>query len=1285
MFVLGKIGNLVGLYAKNPARFFRHAGNGLKSLVAEGPSAFTKKVGIVFDIARSAKDDEVVAKALKQRSKELLETYQASGDHLFEAVYERLKPFVPNESEINSKPDRAARIKAFTEQMLSHYHLFDEGYYLSKYLSGKSVTNALDHYLSIGQFHGFWPNPFFDPIDYLLTYPEVAKSGVNPVIHFTFFGSDLGYVAGQLFDPGYYLKMNEDVAESVRPPFAHFLETGRGEGRRPYPFAGHSELKQLAHKWGRGTILIVSHDAEVGGAQTIALNFARWLNISTLFSVKILLMRGGPNLNKFKELAPIFDYEGHEKLYGADLARSMFREFAGSDIQCVLLNSIASGRFFDIWEGVAPVVSYLHELPQIISHYGDNIEKVLKGSAHVVSGSHAVQNSLLSEYAEKPRRYSVVYDHVESFELKPEIGHAEKAIAKAKIGIDEEAIMVLACGTVHWRKRPDLFIDVADKVLRNSDAKYEFVWIGDGEDFAECKARVEALGWSDRIHLVGYQSELDKFFDACDIFLLPSEEDPFPIVVLFAALSCAPTVCFDDAGGIPEFAGTDHGRSVPFLNVNAMVDGVLAYGRDSELRLKHGRNARLKAMRDHTLLSTGPQLLEIIRQEAGLKPIVSVIMPNYNYEDFLNERLASIQHQTFQDFEVILLDDKSSDDSVEIMKEFALLRPGTQLIENDKNSGSPFRQWFRGIEEAQADIIWLAEADDRAEPVLLETLLPAFEDRNVFLSYGKSIPIDKDGMVLGDYEEIYLDRINVGRWSKPYVCSDHEEMSNGLGIGNCIPNASAVLFRKFELEPEFKSRLTEMKLCGDWYFYCRAIRGGRIAYSSRPVNLHRRHDSTVTNEQEGTERYFRELQTVRSYVATNYTRTDWAKGQIGKFVSEDLNRFGVEDEAQRSAILTRAVASGTQKTIPSLAVVMPDASPGGGQVFAISLANQWAEMGGRVALFNVGQLPDHPAVMARIHPNVSYYDFRELPRPFSSYLIELDIDVIQSSIWWADRHVLDSLGDVAERPVWVTTMHGCAESILDNPDIDPGFEDRFRRMLDMADAFVYTAEKNQNVFSKFRYPEKLVRINNGIKSSATTGLTRDDLGIRPSSLLLCLAARAIAEKGWREAVELTRRLNSNGVPADLLLIGEGPLADEIRTQSLPYIHCVGQVSDLQNYLSLSDICLLPSYFVGESFPLVILESLGFGTPVITSDVGELRSIVGEGDEASGLIVPLINGRVDIQGMYDAVITLADPGIRQKYAMQARKKFEAEYRLERMVEKYLMLYQSLLAPEDESSL
>ena len=92
--------------------------------------------------------------------------------------------------------------------------------------------------------------------------------------------------------------------------------------------------------------------------------------------------------------------------------------------------------------------------------------------------------------------------------------------------------------------------------------------------------------------------------------------------------------------------------------------------------------------------------------------MVSIIVPNYNHARFLPERLNSIFNQTFQDYEVILLDDASTDNSVEILNRYAANPKVSHFIVNQENSGSPFKQWKRGIDLARGEFVWIAESDD---------------------------------------------------------------------------------------------------------------------------------------------------------------------------------------------------------------------------------------------------------------------------------------------------------------------------------------------------------------------------------------------------------------------------------------------------------------------------------------------------------------------------------------------------------------------------------------------
>src|SRR6478609_3462038 len=99
---------------------------------------------------------------------------------------------------------------------------------------------------------------------------------------------------------------------------------------------------------------------------------------------------------------------------------------------------------------------------------------------------------------------------------------------------------------------------------------------------------------------------------------------------------------------------------------------------------------------------------------------VSVILPNYNHENYLKERIDSILQQTYRDFELIILDDHSSDNSKQIIELYRSNAKVSFIEYNSHNSGSPFRQWAKGIQLARGSYIWIAESDDSCEPAFLE-------------------------------------------------------------------------------------------------------------------------------------------------------------------------------------------------------------------------------------------------------------------------------------------------------------------------------------------------------------------------------------------------------------------------------------------------------------------------------------------------------------------------------------------------------------------------------------
>jgi glycosyltransferase involved in cell wall biosynthesis len=180
----------------------------------------------------------------------------------------------------------------------------------------------------------------------------------------------------------------------------------------------------------------------------------------------------------------------------------------------------------------------------------------------------------------------------------------------------------------------------------------------------------------------------------------------------------------------------------------------------------------------------------------GLK--ISVIIPNYNHAPFLKQRIDSVINQTYQEFEIIILDDCSTDSSREVMEQYRQHAKVSHIVYNEGNSGSTFKQWQKGIGLAKEDIIWIAESDDYAHPRFLERMISVLNDHpDVGFVYCNTHIIMHDGTFdKNTYADIRNIIYKTTKWNKSHIKDGKEEIKENLLINCTVNNVSGVLFRK---------------------------------------------------------------------------------------------------------------------------------------------------------------------------------------------------------------------------------------------------------------------------------------------------------------------------------------------------------------------------------------------------------------------------------------------------------------------------------------------------------
>jgi glycosyltransferase involved in cell wall biosynthesis len=215
--------------------------------------------------------------------------------------------------------------------------------------------------------------------------------------------------------------------------------------------------------------------------------------------------------------------------------------------------------------------------------------------------------------------------------------------------------------------------------------------------------------------------------------------------------------------------------------------------------------------------------------------LVSVIIPNYSHAIYLRKRIESVLEQEYEDFEVIILDDCSKDDSRSIIESYKSHPKVSQIIFNDVNTGSPFKQWMKGLELAKGDWIWIAESDDYAEKSFLKEVSSCFNlNSDIGLIYTNSYLIDKNNIV----------------WSQLSKASGQSLTYNGKDFASSmirsksmIRNASSAVFKKNLVSLSLKDAVTKFSYTGDWFFWQNISVNTMVCFIDKHLNFFRENSS----------------------------------------------------------------------------------------------------------------------------------------------------------------------------------------------------------------------------------------------------------------------------------------------------------------------------------------------------------------------------------------------------------------------------------------------------------
>ncbi|QNK77414.1 glycosyltransferase family 4 protein [Winogradskyella sp. PAMC22761] len=384
-------------------------------------------------------------------------------------------------------------------------------------------------------------------------------------------------------------------------------------------------------------ILFITHDASRSGAPILLRNFLGWIKKNTNHKFETLYRVGGPLEDDFEVLSntdffyPKY-YNNYETVIQRILNRLGYYKFKLKNHHIKLLEYYKKENFDIIYSNTIvnldvllflkqlniPIITHVRELESTIDYFGG--KKLIKGldelNQFFIGDSYSVKENLIKKHQIASNKIDVVHEYVEIPEVLPTTKVTEDL--KKTLNLPNNAFIVGASGGGLWRKGYDLFIQAAIATCKQKgNENVYFIWVGGfkPDKQVELDYDIEKSGLKDKILFVGAQKKPLDYFSMFDVFILASREEPFGIVGMESALFETPIICFKDSGGMPEFITDKCGLAVPYLDIPKLVEAILFFKQNPELRKEYGLNARNKVLTQHTLEIKSKELLEIMENQ----------------------------------------------------------------------------------------------------------------------------------------------------------------------------------------------------------------------------------------------------------------------------------------------------------------------------------------------------------------------------------------------------------------------------------------------------------------------------------------------------------------------------------------------------------------------------------------------------------------------------------------------------------------------------------------------
>lgn len=1020
--------------------------------------------------------------------------------------------------------------------------------------------------------------------------------GFDCVQHYIEIGFGEGRNPSRDFCSTHYLEVNSDVRVAGINPLYHFITAGRSEGRT----ACHIPKRRMPSLNVAPKVLFIGHSGNVAGAEIMLNDIIEWYANKTSYNIDILVLGYGPLCQAYQKFGRVVSIDGAKDI---DFLEKSF--LASSRYDYIYCNSVASSfvapslaKLFG--RRSVPLIMHVHEMRDEIAKHETAFKQIAPQITHYIAASERVKSDLC-QYQKVNADDIAVYESFITISAQSVSDiSSSRARARAELGISEDEFVILGSGTVYDRKGPDVFTKAIEKVAKSTkSARVVGVWIGEGPDLHGLRHWIWQNGNEDFIRFVGFKKNARELIAAADLFFLSSREDPFPLVCLEAAQYAIPVIYFAGRSGISSFVGSDAGMSIEHYDDQAAATALTYLLSNPPLRAEMGLVARARVLQRNSQNVVMPKVFEFLKRKFDLNPTLSIIVPNYNHEKFIGERLQSVFAQDFYDMELLVLDDASTDKSMAVI-EYYRNDNRVSVFANKVGSGSPFSQWKKGISLARGALIWVAESDDSCSPNFIESVLPGFTRNGLSISHCRTINIDEYGNQNISSLKVYLSEVAGDKFDRDYFNSGYEEVESCMAVACTVVNASGAIMRKVTLEKAIGLSDTFV-MCGDWIVYLAMLSEGAIAYTVAASNYFRRHTGSVVSKLEGTDLYFKERSEIAKYIAANFQVSSRTVNRMVINIEQEWRRFDhINKTVSLRDVLTplhvRSAVTSSRNTRRSIGFYIHGLmfSKGGIEKQGVAIANHFSRQGHQVTIFCRRHTSKTPVYEVDDCVNiVSIFDENDvrasgyaLRRAVVNHGVELFIVMLSE---WLFEPVVSAVDGLSLKVIasehndpWVIEKQWWSNS---------GRQETFER-VDCVHLLLDEYISSVPYLSS----ERIRIIPNGAEEPSSKSVASTTTQRRIISV-----GRFVKQKNFPALIKGFARSVAGNEDWQLHIFGEGPDKTDLEALILDEglkgrVLLRGLSDNIYGEMALADFIVIPSLF--EGFPLVAVEAKMSGLPII---------------------------------------------------------------------------------------